>query len=94
MFRAPIHHDAHEFFNYLINIIADVLEDHQKEYNKLHQQPPTTPLTALLPPNFEDSKGKSKLEVPKKKTWVHDLFEGVLANEIRCLTCDTVILLF
>lgn len=24
------------------------------------------------------------------KTWVHKLFEGVLTNETRCLTCETV----
>lgn len=24
------------------------------------------------------------------KTWVHRLFEGVLTNETRCLTCETV----
>lgn len=24
------------------------------------------------------------------KTWVHSLFEGILTNETRCLTCETV----
>ena len=24
------------------------------------------------------------------RTWVHDIFEGVLTNEMRCLTCETV----
>lgn len=27
---------------------------------------------------------------PTNKTWVHDIFEGVLANETRCLECETV----
>ncbi|KAH8914048.1 cysteine proteinase, partial [Atractiella rhizophila] len=29
-------------------------------------------------------------EVEKHETWVHSLFEGVLTNETRCLTCETV----
>jgi hypothetical protein len=32
--------------------------------------------------------GESFEESPK--TWVHRLFEGVLTNETRCLTCETV----
>lgn len=24
------------------------------------------------------------------RTWVHQLFEGILTNETRCLTCETV----
>ncbi|KAI3641193.1 hypothetical protein MIR68_000799 [Amoeboaphelidium protococcarum] len=34
-FRAPIHHDAHEFFNYLINNIAEVLQKQNADLQKL-----------------------------------------------------------
>lgn len=30
------------------------------------------------------------VEEHASKTWVHRLFEGVLTNETRCLTCETV----
>lgn len=34
------------------------------------------------------------LDEHASKTWVHRLFEGVLTNETRCLTCETVSSLF
>lgn len=27
---------------------------------------------------------------PVKETWIQELFEGILSNETRCLTCDNV----
>ena len=27
---------------------------------------------------------------PPEPTWIHDLFEGTLTNETRCLCCETV----
>jgi len=33
-------------------------------------------------------------EIPKKQvysTWIHELFEGILTNEIKCLNCENVI---
>jgi len=32
-------------------------------------------------------------EIPKKRTystWIHELFEGILTNEIKCLNCENV----
>jgi ubiquitin carboxyl-terminal hydrolase 12/46 len=26
----------------------------------------------------------------QSKTWVHDIFEGTLTNETKCLCCETV----
>lgn len=34
----------------------------------------------------EDSHGSKKAD----PTWVHDLFQGTLTNETRCLNCETV----
>lgn len=36
------------------------------------------------------SKDRSDLNGTRGKTWVHDLFEGVLTNETRCICCETV----
>ena len=67
-FRSTLHQDAHEFLNYLINMIAETVEKQEK--------------------------GKSKKRLGSKendtKTWVHQLFEGILTSETRCLTCETV----
>lgn len=34
--------------------------------------------------------GAAAVEGKKKKTWVHEVFEGTLTNETKCLCCETV----
>ncbi len=63
-----MHQDAHEFWNYLINTIVDLI---RKETN-------------CLPPD-----AASHL-VGTGRTFVQDIFEGILTNETRCLNCETV----
>lgn len=36
---------------------------------------------------------ESTIPKPKEKVWVQKLFEGQLTNEIKCLTCEKVLLL-
>ncbi|CAK9440482.1 uncharacterized protein LODBEIA_P45780 [Lodderomyces beijingensis] len=51
-----MHHDAHEFFNYLINeIIESVNKESQSSSN-----------------------------------WCNDIFQGLITNETKCLSCETV----
>lgn len=60
MFRQNMHHDAHEFLNYILNSVHD-------GYSALTK---TDPL--------------------KTNTFVHNIFEGTLASEVRCLTCENI----
>lgn len=60
MFRQNMHHDAHEFLNYVLNSVQD-------GYSNL------TSRDQLTNTNF-----------------VHKIFEGTLASEVRCLTCENV----
>lgn len=53
--------DAHEFLNYLLNTIADLLAAECKVEGQ-----------------------------PAGPTWVHEIFQGMLTNETRCLCCETV----
>ncbi|KAK4053434.1 hypothetical protein OIV83_001600 [Microbotryomycetes sp. JL201] len=73
-FRSTLHQDAHEFLNFLVNTIAESLEKEQTSNSK-------TSISNDLP---------NGLTTANAKTWVHRLFEGVLTNETRCLTCETV----
>jgi Ubiquitin carboxyl-terminal hydrolase len=57
--------DAHEFYNFIINDMAEAL-------------------LALV--NRDLPEGAE----PAKSTWVHDLFQGVLTNETKCMCCETV----
>ncbi|KAF0743822.1 hypothetical protein Ae201684P_004139 [Aphanomyces euteiches] len=76
MFRGPMHQDAHEFLNYVLNQICDLVEaEHKKDSSSSPPSSPTSPSSSSRSPF---------------KTWVHEIFEGVLTNETKCLECNTV----
>lgn len=68
--------DAHEFLNYLLNTIADLLQEEKKQETQ----------------NGKLQNGSLELQEPDKPdlTWVHEIFQGTLTNETRCLNCETV----
>ncbi|KWU44076.1 cysteine proteinase, partial [Rhodotorula sp. JG-1b] len=74
-FRSTLHQDAHEFFNVLINSIAETLEVEERKRAEDEGRPPSMVGTGFA---------------AHARTWVHQLFEGILTNETRCLTCETV----
>jgi ubiquitin carboxyl-terminal hydrolase 12/46 len=64
LFRGGMHQDAHEFLNFLLNEIADILR--------------------------AEARKQASPDDPIKPTFVHEIFEGMLTNETRCLCCETV----
>ncbi|KAI9116924.1 hypothetical protein K1719_011923 [Acacia pycnantha] len=85
LFRSYMHQDAHEFLNFLLNELVDILEK-ESEAAKSDQEtsPPSDP--AKVPENGLANGGKKEPLV----TWVHKNFQGILTNETRCLRCETV----
>ncbi|CAL9038604.1 unnamed protein product [Musa banksii] len=86
IFRGYMHQDAHEFLNFLLNELVDILE---KESNALKSPP------EALSPSEKISNGPSHpvMNGVRKEpivTWVHKNFQGILTNETRCLCCETV----
>ncbi|KAJ1941251.1 hypothetical protein EC988_006811, partial [Linderina pennispora] len=74
LFRSNAHQDAHEFLNYLLN---EIVENVDKIYRDKELDGCTgAPINA--PNKFRGS------------TWVHTLFEGLLTNETKCLSCENV----
>ncbi|EJC98825.1 cysteine proteinase [Fomitiporia mediterranea MF3/22] len=73
LFRSSMHQDAHEFLIYLLNKIAEDLEEEARNVRSGSS-------------SGEDRKTNSSTN----SNIVHDLFEGVLTSETRCLTCETV----
>lgn len=71
-----MHQDAHEFLNYLLNVISDLLVADAK---RAAASGTSTPVSAGV---------KDASTTPR--TWIHSLFEGILTNETRCLTCERV----
>ncbi|MCJ1468445.1 hypothetical protein MMC07_007074 [Pseudocyphellaria aurata] len=93
MFRSLMHQDAHEFLNLLLNeVVANVEVDSkelQAEKDKEMNGPGETRIfeKAMAPsmPNTADG-----TRTPSNTGWVHELFEGTLTSETKCLTCENV----
>ncbi|URE49770.1 ubiquitin carboxyl-terminal hydrolase [Musa troglodytarum] len=85
-FRSYMHQDAHEFLNFLLNELVDILE---KESDAAKSSPET------LSPSKKIANGPSHpvangVQKEPLVTWVHKNFQGILTNETRCLRCETV----
>ncbi|KAF2869342.1 hypothetical protein BDV95DRAFT_577115 [Massariosphaeria phaeospora] len=83
MFRTPMHQDAHEFLNLLLNEVVENVEQFSKSRITEIGEPASKGLTV-----------NSGVVVPDRSSmsnntgWVHELFEGTLTSETRCLTCE------
>ena len=92
MFRTSMHQDAHEFYGLVLNAVITNVEANAQR------------LKELEPPRNDDTLGQSmKAAVTSVANamgigsgarspgtgWVHEIFEGVLTSETKCLTCET-----
>lgn len=92
MFRTSMHQDAHEFYGLVLNAVITNVET-----NALRTK-------ELAPPQNDGSMEQSmKAAISSAATamglgngsrspgtgWVHEIFEGVLTSETKCLTCET-----
>ncbi|KAJ5823513.1 Ubiquitin carboxyl-terminal hydrolase [Penicillium robsamsonii] len=86
MFRTAMHQDAHEFLNLLLNeVVANVETEATKQAFAEKALPPTESADSLgMVPSSTGSKS------PNTTRWVHELFEGTLTSETKCLTCEKV----
>lgn len=77
LFDSTAHQDAHELLNFVLNRIGEDIVDEAKSDGRMNDL----------------SVGEQNLVhnvEPNGKTMVHRLFEGILTNETRCLTCESV----
>ncbi|KAI9687065.1 MAG: hypothetical protein M1822_002475 [Bathelium mastoideum] len=82
MFRQPMHQDAHEFLNLLLNQVVENVEQFSREKAKqIEASGSSDPATGLV--NTERASITNT-------SWVHELFEGTLTSETRCLTCENI----
>jgi ubiquitin carboxyl-terminal hydrolase 9/13 len=88
MFRNSMHQDAHEFYGIVLNDVIANVEANGKRMQEAAEsrrknspsQPTDTALSATDTGLGTRAPGTG---------WVHDIFEGVLTSETRCLTCET-----
>ena len=90
MFRSAMHQDAHEFLNLLLNQVVDNVESFSKQHPAIEgaeanggapEKGLSTAMTSAIAGANSQSNGMDT-------HWVHDLFEGLLTSETRCLTCE------
>lgn len=77
LFDNYMQQDAHEFLNYLLNTVADILQEEKKQEKQNGK---------LKNGNMNEMEENNKQDL----TWVHEIFQGTLTNETRCLNCETV----
>lgn len=75
LFRTTMHQDAHEFLNFLLN---EVIENVDRQNRTIDSA------------NSVEVNGAPSNPSSSGSHWVHDLFEGLLTSETKCLTCETV----
>lgn len=77
LFRTSMHQDAHEFFNLLLNEVIEHVDRFLSNNN-------------LGMSNGETRSSSASTVSSSNGHWVHDLFEGLLTSETKCLTCENV----
>lgn len=86
MFRTAMHQDAHEFLNLLLNEVVSNVEAEATKQNFAEKALPPSESADSLSTMTPSSGSKS----PNTTRWVHELFEGTLTSETKCLTCEKV----
>lgn len=101
LFSSYMHQDAHEFLNFILNDVVECLR--REEAERLRRKRAALSRDKF-DSNRTDINGKSRANGTigmnhfdksngtdtATKTFVHELFEGQLSNEVRCLCCETV----
>uniref|UniRef100_A0AAZ3SLB7 USP domain-containing protein n=1 Tax=Oncorhynchus tshawytscha TaxID=74940 RepID=A0AAZ3SLB7_ONCTS len=87
LFDNYMQQDAHEFLNYLLNTIADLL---QEEKGQERQQNGKLVQNGGGGGSSGTGGGEGEEGEKIQQTWVHEIFQGTLTNETRCLNCEAV----
>lgn len=100
LFRSYMHQDAHEFLNYLLNQIGEILEQEAKAKAGGGGGGGAAAVAASAANGCAASTsgrgsggGSGSAPSPSSQTpstWVHDIFRGTLVSETRCLSCENV----
>ncbi|KAH7197552.1 uncharacterized protein B0J16DRAFT_261218 [Fusarium flagelliforme] len=90
MFRNSMHQDAHEFYGLVLN---DVINSVESTARQMQLQAPADGLDGLAT-SVGHALGSAMMNhvggaSSPATGWVHDIFEGVLTSETKCLTCET-----
>jgi ubiquitin carboxyl-terminal hydrolase 9/13 len=91
-FRNSMHQDAHEFYGLLLNDIINNLENNAKVVAAREEARKKDGLTESVAAALGAANLKQVVPSGAQSpgiSWVHNIFEGVLTSETKCLTCET-----
>ncbi|KAI5847356.1 hypothetical protein DFP73DRAFT_377905 [Morchella snyderi] len=93
MFSGQQHQDAHEFLNFVLNQVIENVDDYQKKNglrNGSLAAPPSQSSGSLTPVNSSSAASTASMTSASAAGWIHELFEGLISSETKCLTCENV----
>lgn len=82
--------DAHEFLNYLLNTIADLLQEEKSQERQQNGKLVQNGGGGSAGGGGSSEGGEGEGGKETQQTWVHEIFQGTLTNETRCLNCEAV----
>jgi ubiquitin carboxyl-terminal hydrolase 9/13 len=92
MFRTSMHQDAHEFYGLVLNAVITNVEDNSKRMKELEPPKNDNSLEQSVVNAVSHAANSMDLASGTRSPgtgWVHEIFEGVLTSETKCLTCET-----
>jgi ubiquitin carboxyl-terminal hydrolase 9/13 len=92
MFRTSMHQDAHEFYGLVLNSVISNVEanaQRRRELSPPHNDEALAQAMSAAVTSAVSAMGLSGGTRSPGTGWVHEIFEGVLTSETKCLTCET-----
>ena len=90
MFRTAMHQDAHEFYGLVLNAVISNVESNAQRMRELHPLPiDVSAAVSKAVSSAAHAMGLNNGTHSPGTGWVHEIFEGVLTSETKCLTCET-----
>ncbi|KAF0976385.1 hypothetical protein FDP41_004612 [Naegleria fowleri] len=94
LFRSLMQQDAQEFLNFVLNHVVEILQ--REDSNRVENEEQNIPSTSSRGSEMDTSSdiqeihSENSQESKKVKTFIHEIFEGKLINETRCIMCENV----
>lgn len=89
-FRNQNHQDAHEFYGLVLNDVISNVESGARRLQELEMAKSQNELDNAIGASMALIKAQQATGMTSPGTgWVHDIFEGVLTSETKCLACET-----
>ncbi|TQV95859.1 ubiquitin carboxyl-terminal hydrolase 12 [Cordyceps javanica] len=90
MFQSSNHQDAHEFLRLVLTDVIASVDTHAKHIqDQIDTGATTNGASESLHNGLSVGLGSGSPYNSPGTGWVHDVFEGVVTSETKCLTCET-----